>query len=531
MIRFYLSLIICLCTATVMQAQSSIEIPPNLENEDGFMFSYIDLFVDADTLANGDQAHDTYLLEAGGIYFFSKRNFWDFDIHFGAYGDTETMGRPFVDRRNATGGSALQDVYRGPASISFDNLDITMGDKGPTASNYEVALVRGNGEGVTYSWNNCVLRKVRQALARSEGQNEKVFITNCHIYNLGDFEEFQGNGRLVSPRLGPVDSIVIKGNVIHNVLDRLYIGFRQSSMNYFEFTGNTVFNHVGRHGFIQLNNTKESVIQNNFIQNPSIMGTAPSIADEQINFDNVENFVFSLDTLVEGGSITMSNNNIHYTQDVLDHYASFDSVTKPNLYSPTFIDALVGDPADAHFEEVLELNAVPGRGPVIQYAREAVEFKDSVGITNIMVEDSLFAVGTLYDKGYLFDFDRFDPCFDANSTSANAGRNGGAIGASAFCDELVSTPEVTINPLLKLEAFPNPAANELTLTYETTKTGPVSMRIYTTAGQVVRNIINSDVPPGEHQVRYDNLSDLASGMYIANVRTPEGWMYVKFFKQ
>lgn len=534
MIRFYLSLIVCLFAGTALQAQSSIEIPPNVENEDGFMFTYIDRFVDADTLADGTQAHDTYLLEAGGFYYFSKRNLWDFDIHFGAYGDTETMGRPIVDRRNPTGGSSLQDVYRGPASISFDNLDITMGDKGPTASNYEIALVRGNGNGVTYSWNNCILRKARQALARSEGENEKVFITNCHIYNLGDFGEEQGNGRLVSPRLGPVDSIVIRGNVIHNVLDRLYIGFRQSSLNYFEFSGNTVFNHVGRHGFIQLKNTKESVIYNNFIQNPSIMGTAPSIANEQINAVNVENFIFTLDTLIEGGSVTMSNNNINYTQDVLDHYANFDTVTKPNLYSPVFAQALGDQLADAHFEEVLELNNVPDRAPLIKYSREALEFRDSVGITNMMVEDSLIAVGTLYDRGYLFNFlgGAFDPCYDSGSTSATAGINGGGVGAVDFCNDLVnSTPELAFNSLLKLTAFPNPASSELTLTYETTKTGPVSLKVFNTSGQVVRNFIESSMPPGEHRVRYENLSNLSSGMYIASIRTPEGRMYVKFFKQ
>ncbi|MEL7162709.1 MAG: hypothetical protein AAFN92_18265, partial [Bacteroidota bacterium] len=252
MTRFYFSLLACLLTLTAVRAQeipdSAIVIPPDLIDENGFKFSYIDLFVDADTSDTGEPLHNTYLMEAGGIYFFSKRNFWDYDTYFGAIGDTEALGRPIVERRNASGGSALQDVYRGPAGISFDNLDITMGDKGPNAANYEVAMVRGNGNGVTYRWNNCILRKVRQALARSEGINEKVFVTNCHIYNLGDFGQFQGNGRLVSPRQGPVDSIVFRNNVIHNVLDRLYIGFRHASLNYFQFSGNTVFNHVGRHG-------------------------------------------------------------------------------------------------------------------------------------------------------------------------------------------------------------------------------------------------------------------------------------------
>lgn len=532
MSRFYLFLTICLFACTGLQAQS-VEVPPNLDNEEGLMFTYIDRYIDGDTTASGEQAHDTYLLEAGGLYFFSKRNLWDFDLHFGAYGDVATLGRPLLDRRNPAGGSNKQDVYRGPASISFDNLIIIMGDEGPDANNYEISLLRPSGDGQRYIFNNCILEKARQAIVRSEGIDETVVVTNCHVYNLGDYGRFQGNGRLVTPRVGPADSMVFRGNVIHNILDRLYIGFRQTSLNYFEFSGNTVFNHVGRHGFIQLKNTKESIIYNNFIQNPSIIGSSPGIADEQINAQFEQNYVFTLDTIVEGGSVTMSNNNIHYTQDVLDHYAALsDSITQPNLYSPTFVQALTGDPADAHFEEVLELNAVPERGPVIQYAREAILFQDSIGITNMMVEDESF-MGTEYDRGYLFDFiNGFDPCYDSSSASATGGINGGAVGAVNFCNDLInSTPALAFNTQLNLTAFPNPASNELTLTYETTKVGSVSLKVFNSTGKLVRNFLDTTKPPGEHRVRYDNLNDLPSGMYIANIRTPEGRMYVKFMKQ
>ncbi|MEL7162755.1 MAG: T9SS type A sorting domain-containing protein [Bacteroidota bacterium] len=284
-----------------------------------------------------------------------------------------------------------------------------------------------------------------------------------------------------------------------------------------------------------MSNTKESVIYNNFIQNPSIMGTAPSLADEQLNDLGEQIYVFSLDTIVEGGSVTMSNNNIHYTQDVLDHYATFDSVTKPNLYSPTFVQALTGDPADADFEEVLELEAVPSRDIVIQYAREAVQFKDSTGIANMMVEDSLFAIGTDYDRGYLFDFTRFSPCYDPTSQSATAGINGGAVGAVGAvyeCDGLgTSTRQPVLNPQLRLTAMPNPAVNEISFTYETTQPGPVSFKLFDLTGKIVRNNLASNVQPGAHRLDFRNLSDLPGGTYIASLRTTEGRMFVKVIKQ
>ncbi|MGB3799673.1 MAG: T9SS type A sorting domain-containing protein, partial [Lewinella sp.] len=527
----YALFIVLLALAIALPAQS-IVVPADLDDVGGIAATYIDLYIDADTSDAGEQLHDTYLLEAGGLYYFTKTNRWDFDVTLAATGDTETLGRPLVDRANPTGGTTLDEIYRGTGSFYWDNIYLILGDEGPTAAAYETASFRPQGVGQTYSWNNCIIEKSRQGTIRAEGDSAKVFITNCILRNFGDYELFQGNGRVVDLRTTFGDSVVITGNVIHNILDRIFIGFRQRGLNYFEFSNNTVFNHVGRHGFIQLTNTKESVINDNFIQNPSIMGTAPFLADEQINFEDEQNFLFTLDSAVTGASIEMLNNNIHWTDDVLQHYADFDPVSQPNLFSPLFVQTMTNDTAEAYFTEVLELGAVPDRAPLIQYAEEAVTNQDATGLTNIMVEDSLFAVGSPYDRGYLFDFRRFDPCYDAGSMSATAGIGGGAIGATGFCADLISsTRRVPYNALLGLKATPNPAGDRVTLTYQTTTAGDVSLEIYDVRGLLVRQLGNRQLSAGAHQFVVDDLSNLPSNMYIAHLRTPEGRMFVKFFKQ
>ncbi|WP_116105970.1 T9SS type A sorting domain-containing protein [Lewinella sp. IMCC34191] len=517
--------------AGALPAQSVV-VPADLDDVGGIPATYIDVYIEADTSATGEQLHDTYLLEAGGLYYFTKTNRWDFDVTIAATGDTETLGRPIADRANPTGGTSLDEIYRGTGSFYWDNIYLILGDEGPNAAMYETASFRPQGVGQTYSWNNCIIEKSRQGTIRAEGDSAKVFITNSILRNFGDYELFQGNGRVVDLRATFGDSVVIKNNVIHNILDRIYIGFRQRGLNYFEFSNNTVFNHVGRHGFIQLKNTKESVINDNFIQNPSIMGSAPFLADEQINFEDEQNFLFTLDSVVTGASIEMLNNNIHWTDDVLAHYEDFEPVNKPELFSPLFITTMTNDTSEAYFTEVLELNAVPDRAPLIQYSEEAVTDQNATGLTNIMVEDSLFAVNSAYDRGYLFDFRRFDPCYDPNAVSATAGMDGFAIGAAKFCGALISSNRrAPYNESLGLQAIPNPASDRLTLTYQTTVPGDVSLEIFDVRGLLLRQIVNRQAPSGSQQIVVDDLSDLPSNMYIAHLRTPEGRMHVKFLKQ
>ncbi|MBC6994612.1 T9SS type A sorting domain-containing protein [Neolewinella lacunae] len=530
MTRFYAFLLTLLCCSVALTAQSVV-VPANLTTAGGFSFTDLDSYIDADTTATGERAHDTYLLEAGGIYFFTKVNRWTYDVTLRATGDIEALGRPLVDRRDPTGGSNRVDFYRGSGSFYWDGIYLIMGDEGPNAASYETAPFRPEGFKKTYSWNNCIIEKCRQGTIRSEGDSVKVFVTNSLIRNFGDYERQQGNGRIVDLRTNFGDTVVIKNNVIHNILDRIYIGFRQRGLNYFEFSRNTVFNHVGRHGFIQMRNTKETVIKDNFIQNPSIIGSSPFLANEQINFRNQKNFLFTLDTLVEGGSVTMLNNNIHYTDDVLNHYATFDSVTKPDYYSPVFLQALTNDVADADFEEVLELGAVPDRQPLIDYSREAILYKDSIGITNIMVEDSLFAVGTDYDRGYLFDFERFNPCYDPASVSATAATDGGSVGATSFCSELVNSVPEAYNTTLKLTAAPNPAREEVTFAYDLSVAGKVDLSVYNTNGALVANVVSAHQGAGLQRITWNGLNTLSAGMYFAYIRTPQGRMYVKIFKQ
>lgn len=522
--------ILCLTFLIVgMVNAQSIEVPPNLDGTDQFPFTYLNDFIDADTSDTGEQLHDTYLLQRGSLYFFTGQATWTFDVHLKATGD-ESLGRPVVSRANKTGGTDLAPMYRGFGNFSWDGIYVILGEEGADAAQYETAPFRPEGDDKTFSYNDCIIEKSRQGAIRCEGENAKIILTNNIIRNFGDYERFQGNGRIVDIRDNFGDTVIIHNNVMHNILDRLFIGFRQKGLNYFEFSQNTVFNHVGRHGFIQMKNTKETVIKDNLFMNPSMIGTAPSLANEQINHLGVTNYLFSIDTLIEGSSVEMSNNNLFWNDDVLEYYNTFDSVTQPLVLSPEFEGALA-DPSAAYFTEVLELNSVPSRTPVITYCREAMTYQDSVGITDIMVEDVAFA-GTAFDKGYLFDFSTFDPCYDDMAISATAASDGGAVGVRFLCDYMTSnTSEKAFNSFLDFSASPNPAADFTKFKFSLPESGHVELDIFDYQGRKIQKVFSGNLSAGQQEISWNTISGLAKGMYFANLQTESGRMYTQIIIQ
>lgn len=523
--KIYITSLFFLCFIGSILAQT-ITVDANLDGDASFPFTDINVFINNDTSATGEQLHDVYLLEAGGVYFFTAPALWPFDVTIAATGNVENLGKPFVGRRNAAGGTSLGRIYTGFGSLTFDGLFLQLGEEGPDAAQYETSPVRPEGNGKKYVFNNCIIEKSRQGTIRVEGEDAVVYVTNNIIRNYGDYEKFQGNGRVVDLRDNFGDSVVIRNNVIHNILDRVFIGFRQTGLNYFEYTSNTLFNHVGRHGMIQLKNTKETIIKDNIFMNPSIMGTAPFLANEQGPAHlNSTNYLVSIDTLVAGASIDMSNNNIFWTEDVLEHYATFDSVSQPLILSPE-VEGVLSNPESAFFTEVLELNNVPDRQPLITYAREAVLFRDSVGITDIMVED-ISAAGSPFDNGYLFDFSTFDPCYSPESISVTASSEGGAIGVQFLCDYTTSTRNLTLNTSLGLKSAPNPAADYTLLSYNLSKAGDVELSVHDMNGRLLTTLESGTKGEGTHTVNWNNLTAVPTGMYFVNLRTEEGRMFIK----
>lgn len=79
-----------------------------------------------------------------------------------------------------------------------------------------------------------------------------------------------------------------------------------------------------------------------------------------------------------------------------------------------------------------------------------------------------------------------------------------------------------LSSLVVLAAGPNPARADWTLQFRTAKAGPASLRVYDTAGRVVRDFGSGAFPSGSHKLywdlRFDSGGRVPSGVYFYELR-------------
>jgi hypothetical protein len=84
--------------------------------------------------------------------------------------------------------------------------------------------------------------------------------------------------------------------------------------------------------------------------------------------------------------------------------------------------------------------------------------------------------------------------------------------------------------LLSCTVSPNPCSEKVTLTIVSGEPDPVIIRIYNIYGSLVKTLEGQTLIPGKNQFTVD-LSDLASGFYVAEARGTKGTARNVFIKQ
>ena len=65
-------------------------------------------------------------------------------------------------------------------------------------------------------------------------------------------------------------------------------------------------------------------------------------------------------------------------------------------------------------------------------------------------------------------------------------------------------------------AYPNPFNPTTTLTYQISKAGMVTIKIYDMLGREIETLLNGEKNPGKYEVKFD-ASDLVSGLYFYRI--------------
>lgn len=516
----FIALTLVLLGASTLQAQRIVSVSTDIMNP-------TDIFqvIMGDTTATGERMDNNtvYQLENGGVYISSGRivNKPEWPLQIEAADLANTAVKPVITRiPNASGD--FQDIMRSEGDVTFRNIWIISGEKGPL-ENHDWGKMRILGENSRVIVQDCIIEKDRGGFLQLRANGVKMYVENTILRNGGNRRVFQGNGRGVDARDFFLDTLIMRNVIVHNIQDRFFRSQGGSQPhNYIEIDHCTSFNTVGRHGHIQLGRVLDAKITNNVFMNPIMLGSSPSYTDEQTQPDDDLHKVITLDTLYEGTNLEIAANNIFWTQDVMDYWASNDTVSAPGFLSDLVVENLGDDVDDAYFTEVLELENVPGT--ILQYVVDLYADPTSVEMFDFIVED-VAVEGTPFDSGNLFDLSELSPCYDPSSMSATAGLDGGPIGAVNTCDDLINSVDGPgINLELGLKMTPNPVSTSTTLSFTTSQSGMVKLAIYDLMGRELTNLHNGILMNGEHQFNWTPGNAIQSGMYIVYLRTEEGQM-------
>jgi len=516
--RSYL-LLLCLLLSSPAFAQRYVDIAAS--NDPTNLPDLLDI-IRGDTTATGERNDNNtiYRLENGGTFVFTGiiRNTPEWPLQIQAQDLTNLDTKPVIIGQPNSSGS-YPNFARPEGDVTFRNLWIVLGDNGPL-NNHKFGSFRLSGPNTRAIFQDCILEKDRGGMVQVRANGVKIYMDNCILRNGGNRRLLQGNGRGIDFREFTVDTLVMRNTVVHNIVDRFLRSQGTSEPhNYVEIDHCTAFNQSGRHGFIQLSRVRTAKITNNLFINPIMAGTTPAFTDEQNQPDSATHKVITLDTLYSDTDLIISNNNIFWTQEIIDFWNGIDSVSAPGVLSDLVKQILGADTTNAYFSEVLTLEDVPQS--IFQYVQDLYADPTSTEMFDIIVEDSVVA-GTILDSGNLYDFDNFSPCYPATTQSATADTDGGPIGAVTACANLASSIWGPVIGEFAFRVSPNPAHGTARFSFELEQAGPISLHIYDLSGRMVSLVQAGIAAPGPQEREWQVPADLAPGMYLARLQTSQG---------
>ena len=474
--------------------------------------------IKGDTTATGERVDNNtiYQLENGQVYVTSGRmvNTTDWPLQIEAL-DLENKASKAILTRKPNDSGSYKDIMRAGGDVSLKNLWIISGEKGPLEQ-HDWGKIRIMTENSKVVIKDCIIEKDRGGFIQIRANGIKAYLTNTILRNGGNRRIIQGNGRGFECRNYTMDTVIMKNCIVHNIQDRFFRSQGASEPhNYIEIDHCTSYNTAGRHGFIQLGRVVTAKITNNLFINPIMLGTSPIYTNEQTQPDNDKHKVITLDTLYSNTSLTVANNNIFWTQDVMDYWATNDSVSTPDILSDLIIQNLGSNASDAYFQDTLTLSSVPGS--ILQYVKDLYADPAAEDMYDFIVED-IAVQGTAFDSGNLFDFSTFNPCYPTSKMSATGGTDGSAVGATFLCADLMTANDNISFGQLNFDIFPNPTSNELNFSFELNTPSNITIYISGIDGRKIQ-LENANFSTGVHSFSKNITNNFAPGMYFLTIQS------------
>jgi Secretion system C-terminal sorting domain len=537
--KLLLSLILTSAFSGLVICQSVQDVPAT-DAQDNPIINSLIKYVVADTNAQGQQLHDIYRLERGKYYFYNQSAVFNNPIVLeGASPGTDAASFPakFLVQPNDDGSVPEEAVITSFADLTFKNLEFcTITTDNQYSWGNAIYLQK---DGLRLELDSCYFDLVGWAFIEADGINHTTLIMRgCQTWNGSPFggDEwvpffFEGSG-------GSADTCIATNNTFYNIQGSVLNIEPLTPWKYIYFDHNTCVNIV-QNFTTDVAAHLNSTFTNNIFYNVGCYGSR--ISDiKNGGGDTVQAGVIQVDTIntVNGQSVpadmpekdrklVVKNNVYFWSQGVHDYWtATADSIARiPWLSSralqmfsdktnyPNFVaeNNLEADPGFTNFggtdEMVAQMyndrnTALFGFWGWYPYAGSDTLWALSHWP---LPEDFSYSASFTSTDGYHVGSLQWYPnelaMYEQGMTDVKDGKN-------------IAVPhEFSLK-----QNYPNPFNPSTTVSFELARSGAVTLSIYNTLGQKIKDIIsNQFMSSGSHEVNI-TMAEQASGVYLLSLK-------------
>jgi len=442
----------------------------------------------ADYIANNDSTdlNVIFELEDGGIYVLTETLENDFPLRIEA--QAGAMVRPAI-RPNVPVGDAFR-AFRVRNDIILRGLYITNEDALGNADDQIIRISRDNARIIV---DNCHLDKATQSAFRLDNNDNKIYVTNSIISNIGNLSN-PSNGRGFDDRGNDIDTLWVENTTFYNLTARV-LRDDGGEINWTRWDHVTTV-HSGDRS-LDLGEALKVEVTNCLFVNPAFFGD-----------DEPGSSAFQIDSMDVAQTVTITNNNYYFDpaiQEVYDNLndgaAVGDSIYPRVFFNGDALSFIAASAQDTNFNLAVTFLNAPA--PPTDYLESF--FTDPSNPDPL--DDGNGGLGTDQDQ-LPFNFG-----YDDSSFLFTAGTDGLPLGDLNWHDVAVNTFDPGLREQIELDVFPNPTSDWVQIQFELEQRELVQLILFDQLGKQVGVAQGGQLPAGQHLIDLD-LGAMSSGVYF-----------------
>lgn len=504
--KITLFLVIALLSAINVYSQTRVTIPAP---------AYLNEAILGDTLPNGTHEDKIYVLQRGGTYYV-RGAFENLKFKLNLVAEVGVGAMPIVRAELSDAGTQNWFMIGCQQDVSVDGIffDAQSDNEGYGPANWCFVNL---GKNTNLTFKNCVFANTGQGGVGTWNAANIFMVDNCKFYNMGNITfSDQGAGRMIETRDSQVEKLIITNNTMVNCYDRL-VRHRNGAgvIKNMNFSNNTIINHGGYFGFMELGNVGDTVkITNNLVINGMSFGADQSDASRITEFNmhtekdaNGQNKIVWIGSVPNDTTKYILSNNVYSVSSELAGFYTANNVNEGPIMTD-HIKAKLSNPDNAWIKKPISVTNAPGA--MIDLVSWYYGNGKKKGVTpdhdyNKMTIN--YMLNTLNCK-----FNATDAAF--------IGTNGQPIGDPSWGSSVINSLVNHDTNKMELTNYPNPFSDQTVLRFTLSESSNVSIVITDITGKQLRSENFGRYSPGSNSIII-NKNDLKSGMYFLKMNTEQ----------